>query len=59
MPLTELQVLLNLIQHSSTASVDAEMLEGKLEIRYVGLVVHLEHFPTDQADEELQLLHPW
>uniref|UniRef100_J3LAR7 Uncharacterized protein n=1 Tax=Oryza brachyantha TaxID=4533 RepID=J3LAR7_ORYBR len=35
MPLAELQVLLDLVQHRAAAGVDAEVLEGELEVRDV------------------------
>ncbi|KAK8941100.1 hypothetical protein KSP39_PZI010652 [Platanthera zijinensis] len=40
-PLGQLQVLLKLLQHGPYVSMNAEMLECKLEIRNVGLNLHL------------------
>lgn len=56
MPLGELQVLLELVQDRSSSRVDAEMLEGELEIGYVRLDLGLQKLPADQAREEEKLL---
>lgn len=58
-PLTQVQILLELVQHSAASSMDAEMLKCKLEVRDVRLVVHFEDLATHQAEEEEELLGEW
>ena len=52
-PLTELEILLQLVQHRPPTRVDAEMLERQLEVRDVWLhPPPLQHLPPHQRHEE-------
>ncbi|CAA7397161.1 unnamed protein product [Spirodela intermedia] len=55
-PVRQVQVLLDLVQHGTPSGVDAEVLEGQLEVRDVGLDLHLEELLPHQGREEEQLL---
>ncbi|KAK6946251.1 hypothetical protein RJ641_013795, partial [Dillenia turbinata] len=46
--LEELQVLLKLIYHGSTACMNAKVMECKLEIRYIRLDLRIKQLPPNQ-----------
>ena len=56
MPLREVQILLDLVQDGSAPGVDTEMVERELEIRDVGLHLHVEELAGDESGEEEDLL---
>nr|GME05023.1 Os06g0598850 [Ipomoea batatas] len=55
-PIGELQVFLQFIQHCPSTSMNAEVLECQLKIWYVWLNLHFEDFSTNQCGKEKQLL---
>lgn len=58
-PFREVKILFDLVQHSSTSSVDAEMLKCESEVRDVRLDLLLEELAPDESCEEEKLLRDW
>lgn len=48
----KLKILLQLVNHSTPTSVDAEVLKGLFEVRDVRLPSGVEDFPSDKREEE-------
>jgi hypothetical protein len=55
-PLGEVEVLLELVEDGAAAGVDAEVVEGELEVGDVGLHVDAQQPARDEAGEEEDLL---
>ena len=54
-PIRELKILLQLIQHCPPSSMNAKVLKGQFKIWNVWLYLHLEHFPSHQGCKEKKL----
>ncbi|MFS7932006.1 hypothetical protein Hanom_Chr04g00362671 [Helianthus anomalus] len=48
MPLRQIQILLNLIQHCPPTGMNAKMLKRKFKIRNIRLHFHLKHFSLNK-----------
>lgn len=56
----EAEVLLETINDSTSTSMDAEVLEGQLEVWHIGwYFLCWWHLSCTEIDEELQLFCPW
>lgn len=58
-PLSEIEILFQFIQHCSTTRMDAKMFKCKLEVGDVRFDLHFQQFPCHQSCEEEDLFRKW